>query len=198
MNLRHKELYNKCQRLSLKKIRNTMLIPYLLLSIMLMFFIIYYGFYCKLLIESIVFACFFICLLLSYIFLPFLFIKFPYSEILAFDMSICCFVEYGIGFLNRYIVIHLVVNEQEYLHKVNLRTYLQGFGDNVGDLIDIAELTRYFVNYSKDIKSGKNLITFARVVDGKKIVAIYDKYQNIIQVAVDGKIIEGRNKWLMD
>ena len=166
-----------------------MLIPIIIVSVMLVGLMIYFSIKTDFVFGCLVFGSFLVAVLLSYLFIPFIFVKTPFKETIVDNMQIGAFIESSIGLGNNYAIIHLIVDGKDYFKQLNLRNYVHGAGDPIGDLIDIMELIRFFKNYHSDKKKGLNIATLSKTIKEKSISVVFDKYSNKLAICVDGKII---------
>ena len=183
MQTKARELYNQCKIQSLKKLWKTMLIPIIIVSVMLVGLMIYFSIKTDFVFGCLVFGSFLVAVLLSYLFIPFIFVKTPFKETIVDNMQIGAFIESSIGLGNNYAIIHLIVDGKDYFKQLNLRNYVHG------DLIDIMELIRFFKNYHSDKKKRLNIATLSKTIKEKSISVVFDKYSNKLAICVDGKII---------
>ena len=109
----------------------------------------------------------------------------PYKEVTTDGIIIGVFISRSVGFGNNYVMMHLIINEREYIKQVNLKLYLSSGGDLIFNLIGLAE---YFKDKKYDEKHGLNIAKLTQKFEDKKITAVYEKYSNKLAVVVDGKV----------
>lgn len=185
-----KELCNICKKKTYKRLLKVAGVPILLILFVLLSFVIYCSIN-KYLLWVYIFGGGIIVVITSFAAMIPLFTKIPFKEICVENMNIGVFVEPSIGIGNKFVIIHLIVDDKEYVKQVNLEYYHHAPSNSlIGIAINVSELIRYSNDYKKDKKQKTYIAKFTKTVKNKSISVIYNKYNKKIAIFLDSKLCD--------
>ena len=105
----------------------------------------------------------------------------PYKEINKDGMYVAAFIERNATWGDDFVVIHLIVNQNEFVKQVNIRTYRYYAKDIVFNAIELAE---YFADKKRDTQNGTNIAILTKKINKRNIIVLYEKYSNKLELII--------------
>lgn len=127
------------------------------------------------------YAGFLTLIVVEFAILPLFLAKTPFKETIVDDLKISAFTERSVGLGPDSVIMHLIINEKEYVNTVAIKFY-----DTKN--LPILESIEYFIDKKRDTKKRLNCAILSKTVSDKKIKVVFDKYTHKLTLVINTKV----------